>query len=281
MTIDMMIGFDGLIALFDSKPSFGFYLIFLFMGAMTAYAGWKLFYTGFVSFRDYKIVKDTPTIPIRSVALGLVNVCGKAESNQLVTSPFGRTPCCYYRVKIERWTVRKERDGGYTEGWEGLLDRGEGPLFSLVDETGKILIDAHERKDVPGFLGNDLELPVAFQESVNSRFPGLDQYVSTDASGPYRLTEWLVLPGQEYRVVGTCVENPESKDLSDRNLICRSSESTFVISSGAGQAAGDQLRSRAVGYIAGGALIWLIGAGLLGLVLIQLINPALLSDGSS
>jgi len=280
MTISMMIGFNGLMSLSDSKPSFGFWLIFLFMVAMTAYVGWRLFCTGFVSFRDYKIVKDTPTIPIRSVALGLVNVFGKAESSQLVTSPFGRTPCCYYRVKIERWTVRKERDGGYSEGWEELLDRGEGPNFFLVDKTGKILIDAHERKEVPGFLGNSLELPVAFQERVNSHFPDLNQYVSTDASGPYRLTEWLVLPGQEYRVVGTCMENPESKDLNDRNLICRTSESIFVISSGAGQAAGKQLRSRAKGYIAVGAVIWLIGAGLFGLVLIQLINPALLSDGS-
>jgi hypothetical protein len=121
---------------------------------------------------------------------------------------------------------------------------------------------------------------VAFQESVNSRFPGLNQYVSTDASGPYRLTEWLVVPGQKYRVVGTCVENPESKDLTDRKLVCRTSESTFVISSGTGQAQGNQLRSRALGYIAGGAVIWLIGAELFCLVLIHLINPALLSDGS-
>jgi hypothetical protein len=153
MTIGMMVAFDGLVSLSDSKPSFGFWLIFLFMGAMTAYAGWMLFYTGFVSFRDYKIVKDIPTIPIRSAALGLVNVCGKAESSQLVTSPFGRTPCCYYRVKIERWTVRKERDGGYSEGWENCWTGARALIFFWLTKLGRSLLTHTSARTSLAFSG--------------------------------------------------------------------------------------------------------------------------------
>ena len=123
------------------------------------------------------------------------------------------------------------------KGQKGLLPRDR--ISQGCHERDSLSIGGRAEgslKDVKDAFDVSLAPP----EYQISRFPGLDQYVSTDAPGPYRLTEWLVLPGQEYRVVGTCVENPESKDLSDRNLICRPSESTFVISSGAGQAAGDR-----------------------------------------
>ncbi len=47
----------------------------------------------------------------------------------------------------------------------------------------------------------------------------------------YRLTEYCILPGQEYGVAGTCAENPQPSGIGDRNLITRGKdESTLVIS---------------------------------------------------
>ena len=33
----------------------------------------------------------------------------------------------------------------------------------------------------------------------------------SSATGRYRLRELLILPGQEYHVTGSCVENPEAR----------------------------------------------------------------------
>ena len=51
------------------------------------------------------------------------------------------------------------------------------------------------------------------------------------AAGRYRFTERCILPDHEYDITGTCGENPEAKDVSDRNLIRKgANEPTFFIS---------------------------------------------------
>jgi hypothetical protein len=66
-------------------------------------AGVWIFFKGFRVFREFKVVADTPCIPIRSVPMGLVQIRGKALSDQLIPSPITHTPCCFYQVKIERY----------------------------------------------------------------------------------------------------------------------------------------------------------------------------------
>lgn len=55
---------------------------------------------------------------------------------------------------------------------------------------------------------------------------------ASEKASKYRLTEYCILPGQEYGVTGTCTENPQPAGTGDRNLITRGNdESTLVISS--------------------------------------------------
>ena len=79
------------------------------------------------------------------------------------------------------------------------------------------------------------------------------------ASGRYRLTEYCILPGHEYNITGTCVENPEPKDQHDRNLITKGlNESTFLISWKAPRAVESGLRNRSIRMIFGGAAVAVI-----------------------
>src|ERR1700681_1169084 len=71
------------------------------------------FFKGFRIYREYRILTDTPEIPIRSVAMGLVHVHGKAQGDQLVTSPVTQTPCYFYKVVIEKY----ERDSKGNGSW--------------------------------------------------------------------------------------------------------------------------------------------------------------------
>jgi hypothetical protein len=47
--------------------------------------------------------------------------------------------------------------------------------------------------------------------------PPISVFVSS-ATGRDRLREFLILPGQEYHVTGTGVENPKARDAHDRNM---------------------------------------------------------------
>jgi hypothetical protein len=57
------------------------------------------FFKGFMILRKYRVVADTPEIPIRSAAMGLVEVHGKACGDELIESPVGGTPCLYSSVQ--------------------------------------------------------------------------------------------------------------------------------------------------------------------------------------
>jgi len=101
-------------------------------------AGLFLFFKGFRVYREYRVLADTPEMPIRSIPMGLVEVHGKAKGEQLVDSPVTKTPCFFYKVDIERWV--KDKDGGH---WAHAKTHADGVKFYLEDMTGKVLVDAH------------------------------------------------------------------------------------------------------------------------------------------
>jgi len=309
-----------------------------------------LFFKGFRTFREYKVVADTPRMPIRSLAMGLAHVCGKAQSDKLLTSPVTRTNCCFYQVKIERW--ESGRDGG----WKHYAVDSDGGKFYLQDDTGRVLIDSNEAQfDLPssperivasgqlrhasGSGASDQELlqyieysgghqflnraqhwlekkgaqpdprreqgrqallqllqnvPAMGQSSVPLHLGALQALVASSpaladpekerhrqmmiehlremdgqelpfalpkpgmASGRYRVHEYLILPGEEYNVTGTCAENPSATGPQDRNMILKGqNEKTFLISWESDTDTQKGLRKNGLGMIFGGAALLL------------------------
>jgi len=96
------------------------------------------FFKGFKTYREYRVVEDTPEMPIRSIAMGLVRVHGKALGDELVSSPVSHTPCFFYKVDIERW--HQDKQGGH---WSNYRTDADGVRFYLQDPSGKVLVDAH------------------------------------------------------------------------------------------------------------------------------------------
>jgi hypothetical protein len=309
------------------------------------------FFKGFRVYREYKIIADTPRIPIRSVPMGLVSIRGRAETEQPLVSPVSRTPCCFYRVVIERWKT-EERSGH----WAHHCTDRDGIEFYLHDETGRILVDSYaaeydlpesatrvvdgskpssssgtsdaellryvERAGAHALLGKaehwlaskevedpakeqarqkglemlqaglsyarDGRLPTAqIEKMIAARGPlpdankelqrqaFLEQIHQTGtlpsaerpggaASGRYRLHEYLILLGQEYRVTGSCMENPRVPAAKDRVVISQGhNEKTFLISARTEQEAGKTLLKNAMLRIVGGAVLSLVCLALL------------------
>lgn len=318
-------------------------------------AGIYLFFKGFRTFREYKVVSDTPRIPIRSMAMGLVNIRGKAQSEQLIPSPVTHTPCCFYKVVIERW-----HSGSDDSGWKHYRTDLDGTKFYLQDATGKVLIDSYSAEyDLPDsaprivdsqhiaslatgsgasdsdllsylhvaganrmsqmmehFLEKKGPLPDAQKEQARQTLLSMVQAIpnlarlqgqgkvpteliqkmmavklptsdpakeqqrqmfmqhlietnptgrpmppglSSPVEGRYRFREYLVLPGQEYDVTGSCMPNPAPKDAHDNNLIAKGqNEKTFLISWKSAEQTRSALGKRSAGMIFGGAALAIV-----------------------
>src|SRR5436305_3415503 len=101
-------------------------------------AGVYFFYKGFRSFREYKVLADTPRMPIRSLSMGFAHIHGRAESTSLLTSPLSKTPCCFYRVEIDQWKTQNR-----SASWVRVCTDADGYQLHIADDTGRVLVDAH------------------------------------------------------------------------------------------------------------------------------------------
>jgi hypothetical protein len=339
-------------------------------------AGLFSFFKGFRVLREYKLLEDTPRIPIRSVPMGFVHIRGNAESEQVLASPVSHLSCCFYKVEIEEW-----KSSGRSHSWQPCCTDMDGYRFYLVDPTGRVLIDAHAAEyDLPlsstrvvdsqqtsdssqaqyaptgagigGASESDLLQYVSYaqmhrmtervgqwidkrfekagvaenpqlqarQAALQELFAAIPSTAKTGgapinivaklaaaggplkdpekeqrrllflarlqemesmlqsgqlpikipmahpaATGRYRLREYLVVPGQEYLISGTCVENSAPAADQDRSVIAKGhNEPTFVISAKSDAELNTGLRKRAGLMILGGvALALACFAGLL------------------
>jgi hypothetical protein len=94
------------------------------------------FFKGFRVYREFRVVEDTPTATIRSIAMGLVRVRGRARGERLIPSPVSHTPCYFYKVDIEKWKT-EERSGN----WVPYKTHTNGVRFYLADATGQVAVD--------------------------------------------------------------------------------------------------------------------------------------------
>jgi len=103
----------------------------LLSGAATI-AGAVLFFRGFRDLRLRRLIADTPTAKIRSMAMGLVEIHGRAEARSLVTAPFSNRACAYWQVEV---AVRGRRNS-----WTTVHRNSSGHPFLVRDETGVAMV---------------------------------------------------------------------------------------------------------------------------------------------
>ena len=102
-------------------------------------AGIWIFFKGFREFRKYRVLADTPEIPIRSMPMGLVEIHGQAvKAVDLLSSPVTRTACCLFKVDIEIWKRNEKGSGGH---WAHHRTDIQGAPFYLQDASGKVLVE--------------------------------------------------------------------------------------------------------------------------------------------
>jgi hypothetical protein len=137
-----------------------------------------LFIVGFVKYREYRVLADTPQIPIRSVSMGLSHVAGTSVGGQPLVSPLTQVPCYYYEVRVEKKVKRDNQ-----ETWEEThKERAEIPFY-LQDESGYILVNPERAEyNLPQAFYGELRPPalLSFGTAPRKVDPALGVAAPTD-----------------------------------------------------------------------------------------------------
>ncbi len=132
-------------------------------GVLPALFSAALFWSGLHYLRLKRQMENTPTSKARSMAMGLVEVKGKAIRQYALVSPLTQIPCVYYRLRKYRrnnkgnWKVISTRDTAHVPFW-------------IEDDTGRVSVapagariaPRNRRKgDTGGGLNVFLDTPIA------------------------------------------------------------------------------------------------------------------------
>lgn len=118
--------------------------IFLVLGGLVAFGG------SWWAYHRRRIIADTPTSKVRSMAVGHVELQGTATippAAQHQRGPFTDEPCVYWEYQVEEKRTRKTKNGTETYWATVASGRSKDPI-ALQDDTGVAVID-HGGSDLP------------------------------------------------------------------------------------------------------------------------------------
>ena len=118
-------------------------------GMFLVAAGIVLFPYGLLNLKYKRMVENTPTSKVRSMAMGIVEVEGQARRYYDLKATYSRTRCIYFRCRFyrkkrvymaSRWGFFRT-GGSHSEQWRLERETASGRLpFYLEDKTGRVLV---------------------------------------------------------------------------------------------------------------------------------------------
>jgi hypothetical protein len=239
--------------------------------------GIVMFVRGFLEWNERRLIQNTPTARIRSMAMGLVEIEGTVEPRSVLAAPFSGHDCAYWQVDISTRTK---------DGWNVVHKNSSHHPFYLRDDTGVALIypEGGECKVAFGVeeVCNGPFLPDCYSEYIKSEHLTL---VSLMSAGQMRFRERVMQTGQRAFVLGSAMPRARAVNLSDgeameatgtdgpQNRIAATdrevaavvrrgqNETTFIISQESARVLTLDLGIRAVAQLVGGPVLSLCGLG--------------------
>lgn len=172
---------------------------------VSAVGGLGLLWYGWKAQQRKRLIESIPTSPIRSLALGLVEVSGRAEPDmELLNSPFGGLPCVFYSYAVEERVL-----SGKNSRWNTIASGTSEQPFFVRDATGRVLVVPtganlvlpDERISRTNWLG---DLPPAAVAGLRRLGIATHSWIG---SKTLRCREALILPEESLYVLGTALEH--------------------------------------------------------------------------
>jgi hypothetical protein len=196
-------------------------------------------YAGISTYFLMQKIKNTPTSKVRSAALGLVELFGKAKCKDAIYSPISNAKCVYWLIAAEYY------QSGKHGGWKSLYRKQSASGFYLEDDTGKMLISSENATvDIPsdfrseghlsskGFLGfSQAQLDGKVLKFLENN-PDANSAFQRYSGHNLRIAESFIAEGDNIYVLGTAQQQKDiSGNISNENLLVgRGRDSIFYIS---------------------------------------------------
>jgi len=183
--------------------------------------GLLLIYYGFISFKHYQVIRDTPTEKIQSISVGTTEIKGTAKpsnENEIYKHPLTKDDVVYYDLEIEEHHY--DDDGS---DWEQVEHISKGEQFIVDDGTGQVGVFVMK----PRFEFHDDNITQeTFTISPESEPPDvLKQFQDNESSwvpnfldkDKYRVTVKSIKAGEDVFVFGEAeirdeIESPTNED---------------------------------------------------------------------
>ncbi len=173
-------------------------------------------------YRKQFLTENFPTIPIKGVFMGLVEVCGKGHSSNPLVTPFSATPSIFYRWEIyEKWQKTNSK-GAKTTGWESIARGSDVQIFTLQDETGEIRINPSHAK---------IEGAEIFRREITTEHPLYYECAPrSEVSGSLRIRRFVEHAVSVNSTVFIVGQAKERKDRVEPEIVARNDGGEFLIS---------------------------------------------------
>lgn len=169
-------------------------------------SGPGLFWRSFRDLRARQLLQNTPASPIRSMAMGLVEINGKAQPRSVLEAPFTGRPCAFWEVEI---AVQGRR------GWNTVHRNASGHPFFVHDATGTVLVYPDGARCTLPLESEEvcegMSLPELYSSYIHDVHPSLGVLWRT---GSLRFRERALEPGEPVFVLGTAVPRAQAVDVS-------------------------------------------------------------------
>jgi len=182
-----------------------------------------LIYMGFAILKRKQFIDNIPTSKIRSIAMGLVEVKGRATANTVLMSPFLNKPCVFWAYKIEEYRSNGKNGGS----WVTISVVQSTENFFVEDDTGKVEIspfmaELHINKGIKDVSSTKLS-PVGLEFLKNANFN------TGFLSRRKRVTEHILEKGDAVYVMGTAISKKEAGTNNADNIIIQRDKANFMI----------------------------------------------------
>lgn len=201
----------------------------VFVLTVGAIGGLVLFFCGLRLNSRKRLIETTPTSSIRSLAVGLVEITGRAEAVQdTLSAPFSGMPCVFFF-----YTVEERQRSGKQDKWLTIASGQSPQPFAVRDTTGSVMI-------LPAGADLVLEARATYRNSpqmelsptVEARLAELGiASCGWLSSRILRCTEGFILPEEAIYVLGTAQAGDQNQIANEARLfIGRYPGATFMIS---------------------------------------------------
>lgn len=200
--------------------------------------GLAIMFNGIQMYLTMRKVQNTPTSKIRSVAMGLAEVYGKANSYVEKISPFSNEKCSYYKIQVQAYIEARNEDE--SSSWKTILTKELNDVFKLTDDTGTINVDpkgAEINLDVATKKEGNITKKLLSLSGVNQEIVNFINKLDKNEQNiinkykrhKIKVTEWRILDNEKVYVLGS-VEPSSSKEQTERYTIKKGVEKIMFIS---------------------------------------------------